>query len=68
MIKPNINQFNCQNHNVASHKDWGKAYYSCKEMGQLCGHDSEGITCLHHHVHTGCILEANLSFDDHLFM
>lgn len=23
MIKPNINQFNCQNHNAASHKAWG---------------------------------------------
>lgn len=34
-------------------------------MGQLCEHDSEGITCLHHRVYTGCILEANLSFDDY---
>lgn len=61
VIKPNINQFNCQN-------GLGEGVLVMSGDGAALWAWLRGITRLHHHVHTGCTLAANLPFDDHLFM
>lgn len=37
MIKPNINQFNCQKHNVPSHNDWGRCISHVRRWGSSVG-------------------------------